>query len=189
MNSFQEVVRLEHVRLENWDAMPFCSAIYFVVYKEEVIYVGKASCLLNRWCSHHRYSEFARLRGEVKIYWTEVSRADLHATEQRMIQAFSPPLNRRPGHWRAPITSVPHLLADLHEDVPAEREHGKERQERLDTAFKEFHAEASKERQKVLSFRLSPKEFEQIEAHAQTLGLTVTQYVRSLALRDSEPQN
>lgn len=43
------------------------------------------------------------------------------------------------------------------------------------------------ERQKVLSFRLSPAEFKQIEARAQSLGLTVTQYVRSLALRDSVP--
>lgn len=43
------------------------------------------------------------------------------------------------------------------------------------------------ERQKVLSFRLSQKEYDQIEARAQALGLRITQYVRSLALRDSEP--
>lgn len=45
------------------------------------------------------------------------------------------------------------------------------------------------DRQKVLSLRLSPAEFEQIEAQAKSLGLKVTQYVRSLALRDSEPKN
>ena len=42
------------------------------------------------------------------------------------------------------------------------------------------------EREKVLSFRVTPDEYAQIEARAKALGLRVTQYVRSLALRDSE---
>ena len=43
------------------------------------------------------------------------------------------------------------------------------------------------DRQRVLSFRLSESEYAQIQARASEQGLKVTQYVRSLALRDSSP--
>lgn len=75
--------------------LPQCSAIYFVVKDYSVVYIGRAINLADRWSSHNKWNQIAKLGGEVKIAWLECSDTTLlHEIELALIQYFRPSLNK-----------------------------------------------------------------------------------------------
>ena len=67
----QEFGTLPNLRLSERAILPECSAIYFVIARDQVLYVGLAINLRNRWQNHHRFPQLAVLnkRCEVRLFW------------------------------------------------------------------------------------------------------------------------
>ena len=75
--------------------LPSICAVYFVLYENEVIYVGKSNALMQRWSTHHRLKELNSLSGEVRIAWFIVDNPQfLDQLEKLMIAHFKPWMNR-----------------------------------------------------------------------------------------------
>lgn len=73
--------------------LPNISGIYFIVYKDRVLYVGKAKSLARRWTGrHHRLEEFKGY--EVEIRWLAWPESELVEGERTAIALLSPPLNQ-----------------------------------------------------------------------------------------------
>lgn len=99
--------------------LPDIPAVYFVCQGRNVLYIGAASLLGNRWHSHHRIEEFRKLDG-VSIKWEPVTALDgLRQTEARYIEEFQPSLNsRRRGVRQAsgdPVRSIKSVRLDARE--------------------------------------------------------------------------
>jgi excinuclease UvrABC nuclease subunit len=76
--------------------LPKCSAIYFVMRGEHVLYIGKTINLAQRWVAHHRWGQVAKLDA-IKIAWLECNDENLLAqTEVALIKLFAPELNEIP---------------------------------------------------------------------------------------------
>ncbi|MEI2582370.1 GIY-YIG nuclease family protein [Scytonema sp. PRP1] len=74
--------------------LPRCSAVYFVLAENRILYIGKTVNLLQRWAAHHRWSEFVKLFPTVRIAWLECSDETLLTEiEPLLIKEFSPELN------------------------------------------------------------------------------------------------
>lgn len=105
-NSPVEIARLPSLPLAERLTLPREPAIYFVLGQDnEVLYIGKAACLLTRWKGrHHRKIQVETIPG-VRIAWLSVSDASLLLEiEAALIAYFSPPLNGTPRvHPEAPI--------------------------------------------------------------------------------------
>lgn len=72
---------------------PSCSAIYFAISNNQVLYIGRTLNLVRRWANHHRQAELENV-DEVRIAWMEVSEPELlPAIEKALIQFFKPCLN------------------------------------------------------------------------------------------------
>jgi hypothetical protein len=87
---------LPSLPLDSYRKFPDKPAIYFAILKEEILYIGKARSLFNRWSrgEHHRHGELQQYPG-VKIAWIEFSEPELLlAIEEILIRHFSPKLNR-----------------------------------------------------------------------------------------------
>ena len=75
--------------------LPSICAVYFVLYENEVIYVGKSNALMQRWSTHHRLKELNSLSGEVRIAWLICDNPQfLDQLEKLMIAHFKPWMNR-----------------------------------------------------------------------------------------------
>jgi GIY-YIG catalytic domain len=84
---------LPSIALENRRTFPQCSCIYIARSGEEILYIGKAINLAQRWRQHHRQAELESME-EVKITWLEVSDPGLlPVVEKALIQYFKPQLN------------------------------------------------------------------------------------------------
>ena len=72
------------------------SAIYFAISaKDEVLYIGRAKCLYNRWNlnTHHKQRYLEGL-ANVRIAWMQVSDSSLlPEIERALINHFKPPCN------------------------------------------------------------------------------------------------
>ena len=72
--------------------LPKIRGIYLVLKQTEVIYIGQASNIWQRWQSHHLISRLWLLP-EIRIAWSEVEGTPLHLIERLLIKRFLPLLN------------------------------------------------------------------------------------------------
>ena len=73
--------------------LPSCSAIYFVMQGDCVLYIGKTINLAQRLAAHNRKKQFAS-RGVIRIAWLECSDTGmLREIETALIEHFKPLLN------------------------------------------------------------------------------------------------
>jgi ParG/GIY-YIG catalytic domain len=88
--------------------LPKCSAIYFVMRGEHVLYIGKTINLAQRWVAHHRWGQVAKLDA-IKIAWLECNDKNLLThVETALIQQFNPELNK----LTPKSSSQQHILID-----------------------------------------------------------------------------
>lgn len=92
---------LSSVPISNRDALPHCQGIYFALAHGQVLYIGKARNIRNRWRNHHRFGDLQMVEG-VSIAWLsfEGSPAKLHSLERELIELHLPVLNNRPVFCR-----------------------------------------------------------------------------------------
>ena len=66
----QEFGTLPSLVLSAKQQLPNCCAVYFAVSQGQVLYVGLATNLRNRWRNHHRLPQLDAIstRGEVRIF-------------------------------------------------------------------------------------------------------------------------
>ena len=80
--------------------LPDLPGVYFALgANDEVLYIGKAVSLCNRWKStgHHRYKQLMAMPG-VRLAWLAISTPDLlDAVEEACIKHFRPVLNGTRG--------------------------------------------------------------------------------------------
>jgi excinuclease UvrABC nuclease subunit len=85
---------LPSLPLKERSSLPSCSAIYFVMDGNCVLYIGKSVNLAQRWATHHKLSQLVKLDSVLKIAWLECSDANLRDDiEAALIQQFTPKLN------------------------------------------------------------------------------------------------
>lgn len=92
---------LPSVALSDRALLPHIRAVYFVISNDEVVYIGKAACLVTRWKAHHRLSQLGMLE-DVRIAWLacqEMMNDELLQAEQTCILYFKPRLNRYGTHF------------------------------------------------------------------------------------------
>lgn len=93
--NFPDLTTLPSTEFTNRSALPDLPGIYFAMKGDEVLYIGKAVSLINRWKSetHHRYSQLAEIEG-VRLAWLITDDPDLlEGIEQACIEHFRPVLN------------------------------------------------------------------------------------------------
>lgn len=78
--------------------LPTCSAVYFVIQGDAVLYIGKAINLVQRWRNHQRWYQLKdrEINGTIYIAWLECDEAkSLEVIETAMINLLNPALNKR----------------------------------------------------------------------------------------------
>ena len=76
--------------------LPSCPAIYFVMQDDRVLYIGQTTNLAQRWATHNRLKQFAKMVGDIRVAWLECSdKALLRKVEAALIEQFKPELNTR----------------------------------------------------------------------------------------------
>jgi len=73
-------------------------AVYLLVSKRKIMYVGQAMCLMNRLARH------PHLLACDEILYLPTSLEDLDARENELIRTFQPPFNKTRG--RKPVTKA-----------------------------------------------------------------------------------
>lgn len=87
-----DLASLPSLPLTDVALLPDSPGVYFAISKEgEVLYVGRADSLLNRWRGHERKSQLMAIEG-IRLAWLH-STEELVALEREHIEAFNPPLN------------------------------------------------------------------------------------------------
>lgn len=86
---------LPSLSLDERQQLPDCAAIYFAIARSQVLYVGKATNLKRRWCSHHRLPQLETIhkRCQVKLYWLACDIERLTKLEQQYIEYYCPTFN------------------------------------------------------------------------------------------------
>jgi len=51
-----DVLALPHVSLHRRSDLPPVAAVYFVLQGDTILYIGRATCLQQRWMAHHQMS-------------------------------------------------------------------------------------------------------------------------------------
>ena len=100
---------LPSVPLSAHGELPECSAIYFVLDGNQVLYIGKAEKLRKRWSNHHRYKQIVKTAETPAIAWLEVKETTiLKDIEKSLITYFQPKLDRKkiPKNLKQPRTTV-----------------------------------------------------------------------------------
>jgi excinuclease UvrABC nuclease subunit len=88
-----DVSRLPSLLFTERSRLPRCSGIYFAVSStNEVLYIGRSSCIRQRWRKHDHRHSFRELRG-VRVAWLEAHRDCLYALERDLIALLRPRLN------------------------------------------------------------------------------------------------
>lgn len=84
---------LPSVSSSNLGALPEVTAVYFLIRKRCVLYVGKAKNLRKRWQGHHK-KEYAVRFGDTQVAWAVMPDcAQALAAERILIDEFMPQLN------------------------------------------------------------------------------------------------
>lgn len=81
------------VAIEERAQLPRTSAVYFCLAADgQILYIGRARNLKQRWGLHHRYGQLKKIGG-VKIAYFDSPVELLDEIEQALINWFQPPLN------------------------------------------------------------------------------------------------
>jgi len=90
------IINLDSLLLTKKGNLPNCPAVYFVLsHKKEILYIGRADNLRNRWQNHHRFAQVNR--SGTQIVWMEVAdKSELREIERNLISVFKPLLNGTP---------------------------------------------------------------------------------------------
>lgn len=83
---------LPRLPIEQRFRLPGIPAIYFVMYQNQVLYVGKAKHLRNRWVDHHRLDEM--MGYPLEIRWMRYPVHLLDSAEEAAIAITQPPMNQ-----------------------------------------------------------------------------------------------
>lgn len=76
--------------------LPECPAIYFVLEKDQVVYIGQTVNLRQRINGHHRLPEW-KVRDDIHIRWLPCSNAaTLPQLEKHLIEMVQPEMNNSP---------------------------------------------------------------------------------------------
>jgi hypothetical protein len=111
----QEFGTLPNLKLSERQRLPECSAIYFAIARDQVLYVGLATNLRNRWQSHHRLPQLEAInrRCEVKLFWFGCLQSQLNELERQYIEYYCPTLNQTKVPERQIIPSFQMLTLSL----------------------------------------------------------------------------
>jgi len=111
----QEFGTLPSFKLSERQKLPECSAIYFAIARDQVLYVGLATNLRNRWQNHHRIPQLATLnkRCEIRLFWLSCPQNQLNNLEHQYIEYYCPNLNRTKVPNRQIIPSFQMLTLSL----------------------------------------------------------------------------
>lgn len=92
----QNFNNLPSLNLIDKQKLPEYSAIYFAVVSGQVLYVGQAVNLRNRWQNHHRLPQLEAInrRCQVKLFWINCLSTELNDLERQYIQFYCPTLNQ-----------------------------------------------------------------------------------------------
>lgn len=92
----EEFETLPNLALSARQQLPECSAIYFAIAQGQVLYVGLATDLRNRWQGHHRLPQLEAIgkRCEVRLFWLVCAQDSLPELERQYIEHYSPVLNQ-----------------------------------------------------------------------------------------------
>lgn len=92
----QNFNNLSSLNLTDKQKLPEYSAIYFAVASGQVLYVGQAVNLRNRWQNHHRLPQLEAInrRCQVKLFWLNCLSTELNELERQYIQFYCPTLNQ-----------------------------------------------------------------------------------------------
>lgn len=76
--------------------MPECSAVYFAIARDQVLYIGLATNLRNRWRNHHRLPQLEAVnkRCEVRLFWLSCAQNQLNDLEHQYREYYCPTLNQ-----------------------------------------------------------------------------------------------
>lgn len=111
----QEFSTFPYLRLADRQRLPECCAIYFAIAREQVLYVGQATNLRNRWQNHHRLSQLEAVnrRCEVKLFWLNCIQSQLNELERQYIEHYCPILNQTKVPKRQIVPSFQMLTLSL----------------------------------------------------------------------------
>ncbi len=111
----QEFITLPCLKLADRQRLPECSAIYFAIAREQVLYVGLATNLRNRWQNHHRLPQLEAVnrRCEVKLFWLSCAQSQLNELERQYIEYYCPTLNQTKVPERQIVPSFQMLTLSL----------------------------------------------------------------------------
>ena len=111
----QEFVTLPNLKLSERQRLPECSAIYFVIARDQVLYVGLATNLRNRWQTHHRLPQLEAVnqRSEVRLFWLSCAQNQLPDLERQYIEYYCPTLNQTKVPERQIVPSFQMLTLSL----------------------------------------------------------------------------
>ena len=111
----QEFSTLPNLKLSERKQLPECSAIYFAVSYSQVLYVGLAANLRQRWQNHHRCKqlELINKRADVTLFWLTCPQHQLQALEHQYIEYYCPTLNQTKLPNRPIVPSSQMLLRSL----------------------------------------------------------------------------
>jgi hypothetical protein len=111
----QEFSTLPNLKLSERQRLPECSAIYFAIAREQVLYVGLATNLRNRWQNHHRLPQLEAVnkRCEVNLFWLGCVQNQLNDLEHQYIEYYCPTLNQTKVPDRPIIPSFQMLTLSL----------------------------------------------------------------------------
>ncbi len=92
----EEFGTLPNLVLSAKQQLPEYSAIYFAIAQDQVLYVGLATNLRNRWRNHHRLPQLEAIskKCEVRIFWLISAQSQLSALERQYIDHYCPVLNQ-----------------------------------------------------------------------------------------------
>ncbi|GBO55468.1 hypothetical protein APA_3619 [Pseudanabaena sp. lw0831] len=111
----QEFITLPSLKLLERQRLPECSAIYFVISRDQVLYVGLATNLRSRWQNHHRLTQLEAVnkRSEVKLFWLVCTQNQLNDLESQYIEHYCPILNQTKVPERQIVPSFQMLTQSL----------------------------------------------------------------------------
>lgn len=114
---------LPSIVMGDWSGLPDAAGVYFARnVNGDVLYIGKAKSLKDRWSStHHRYKQIKALGGE-RLHWLiveNIERIDL--IETACIAHFKPRLNRlMPKLSSDPTTPMTFTISTAHRQLLCE---------------------------------------------------------------------
>lgn len=93
----QDVLDLPFVHLLHRDNLPSFRAIYFVVYKNEILYIGCTNNLFDRWKAHGLTKKILELREDTVIHWLKYFSKQyfIEEVEKVLIEHFKPRFNKQ----------------------------------------------------------------------------------------------